>query len=216
MALITANDIMTYMDITFSNTQEDAADMVIEGLQAELEAYLRRPVEQQSFTETYRVPSYGNGVPSNAFHYNYDATSIVSDTQLVSSGINYIPVYTLYLDNSPVVSVSSLTITRALSSASAVAQTAEDEYIVRPYGVDLYNAWANDKIDITYTAGLDGPSIKVFKLLMLRAAAREMQNMHDDVVGLKDLTTRNVAPLETGFSDRELMSIKKYRRVRVS
>ena len=25
--------------------------------------------------------------------------------------------------------------------------------------------------------------------------------MHDDVVGLKDSTTRNVAPLETGFSD---------------
>lgn len=215
MALITANDIMTYMDITFSNAQEDAADMVIDGLQSELEAYLRRPVEQQTFTEVYRVPDYGNGVPSNAYHYNYDAYNF-PDTQLVSSGVNYIPVYTLYLDNSPVVSVSSLTITRALSSASAVAQTAEDEYIVRPYGVDLYNAWANDKIDITYTAGLDGASIKVFKLLMLRAAAREMQNMHDDVVGLKDLTTRNVAPLETGFSDRELMSIKKYRRVRVS
>lgn len=215
MALITSNDIMTYMDITFSNVQEDAADIVIEGLQAELEAYLRRPLEQQEFTETYRVPDYGTGLPSNAYHYNYDSVN-VSDTQIVSSGISYIPVYTLYLDNSPVVSVSSLTITRPSSIASVSVQTAEDDYIVRPYGVDLYNAGANDKIDITYTAGLDGASIKIFKLLMLRAAAREMQNMHDDVVGLKDLTTRNVAPLETGFSERELMSIKKYRRVRVS
>ena len=69
---------------------------------------------------------------------------------------------------------------------------------------------------MTYTAGLDGANIKLFKTLMLRAATREMQNMHDDVVGLKDLTTRNVAPLETGFSDRELFSIRRYRRVRVS
>jgi len=43
-----------------------------------------------------------------------------------------------------------------------------------------------------------------------------MQNMHDDVVGLKDLTTRNVGPLVTGFLDTELMSLRKYRRSRVS
>jgi hypothetical protein len=30
------------------------------------------------------------------------------------------------------------------------------------------------------------------------------------------LESRNVAPLETGFSDRELASIKRYKRVRVS
>ena len=88
--------------------------------------------------------------------------------------------------------------------------------MTRDYGIDLFNAYANDRVEVTYTAGLDGANIKAFKILLLRAATREMQNMHDDVVGLKDLTTRNVAPLETGFSDRELMSIKRYRRVRVS
>jgi hypothetical protein len=43
-----------------------------------------------------------------------------------------------------------------------------------------------------------------------------MQNMHDDVVGIKDIQTRNVAPMETGFTERELLSVKKYRRNRVS
>jgi hypothetical protein len=43
-----------------------------------------------------------------------------------------------------------------------------------------------------------------------------MQNMHDDVVGIKDLESRNVAPIETGFSERELLSVKKYRRNRVA
>ena len=93
---------------------------------------------------------------------------------------------------------------------------AERDYVTRDYGIDLFNAFANDRIEVTYTAGLDGPNIKAFKILMLRAATREMQNMHDDVVGLKDLTTRNVAPLETGFSDRELFTLRKYRRVRVA
>ena len=40
--------------------------------------------------------------------------------------------------------------------------------------------------------------------------------MHDDVVGVKDLNTRNVAPLQTGFMDSELMTVKRYRRVRAA
>ena len=56
----------------------------------------------------------------------------------------------------------------------------------------------------------------MFKSLILRAATREMQNMHDDVVGVKDLNTRNVAPLETGFTDRELKAVKSYKRHKVA
>lgn len=213
MALITVADIKTYMDISLTNTQEDAAQFIIDGLQAELEAYLRRPVEQTAFTETYRVPDVGRGVVNQQYYYNYTTHP---ETSLTSPGIIYTPMYTLYLDNSPVVSVASVSITPASASATATAQVAERDYITRKYGLDLFNAYANDRVTVTYTAGLDGANIKLFKTLMLRAATREMQNMHDDVVGLKDLTTRNVAPMETGFSDRELFSIKRYRRVRVS
>lgn len=213
MALITVSDITTYMDITLSNVQEDAAQFVIDGLQSELEAYLRRPIEQTAFTETYRIPDVGRGVVNQQYYYNYTTDPA---SQLTSPGIIYMPMYTLYLENSPVVSVSSVTITQASPNATPTAQVAERDYITRDYGVDLFNAFANDIVDITYTAGLDGSNIKAFKLLMLRAATREMQNMHDDVVGLKDLTTRNVAPIETGFTERELMSIKRYRRVRVA
>ena len=52
--------------------------------------------------------------------------------------------------------------------------------------------------------------------MILRAATREMQNMHDDVVGIKDLESRNVAPMETGFLEKELLAVKKYRRVRAA
>lgn len=113
------------------------------------------------------------------------------------------------------VSVQSVIINRPNDPSVNEEQEEHQDYVVRKYGIDLYTAYANDKVTIEYTAGLDGSSIKAFKLLMLRAATREMQNMHDDVVGIKDLETRNVAPLDTGFLERELMSIKKWRRVRI-
>ena len=75
------------------------------------------------------------------------------------------------------------------------------------------------ELNLIYTrsqSGLDGANTKVFKLMILRAATREMQNMHDDVVGVKDLEPRSVAPMETGFLDKELLAIKRYRRIRVA
>ena len=49
--LVTVNDLVTYMDISFSLRQQDAAEYVLEGLQSELESYLRRPIEVEEFTE---------------------------------------------------------------------------------------------------------------------------------------------------------------------
>ena len=207
--LVTVADLTKYMDIRFSNRQEEAAEFVLEGLQSELEGYLRRPVEPTEFTETYIMDSNFVGVPTSAFFYNESLdTTLNTSTYLM-------PPNTIYLRNSPVVEISSVTI-RQQTEKTGVAQTEGNDYTVRRYGVDLYRAYANDEVTIEYTAGLNGNEIKVFKLLILRAATREMQNMHDDVVGIKDLETRNVAPLETGFSERELLSVKRWKRIRIA
>ena len=213
MALVTVSDIETYMDITLTNKQTDAAEFILDGLEAELEAYLNRPVTRQTFTEVYRVPEQERGLADRNYYYNYANEVVTTPT---SPGVIYIPTFTLYVKNSPLISVSSVSITSATPGAVPRVQVAERDYVQRDFGLDMFNAYANDKIDITYTAGLDGANIKVFKIVILRAAAREMQNMYDDTVGLKDLTTRNIAPLETGFTDRELASVKQYKRVRVS
>ena len=105
MALITVSDITTYMDISFTNVQEDAAQFVIDGLQAELEAYLRRPVEQVSFTETYRVPDVGRGVVNNQYYYNYTLDRSLPRLYLLPGLRTIRLLFTLYLENSPVVSV---------------------------------------------------------------------------------------------------------------
>jgi hypothetical protein len=208
--LVTVNDLATFMDIKFSLRQQDAVEYVLEGLEASIEAYLGRPISVQSFTEEIRLESNHVGVPMSSFFYN---TSL--DTTM--SPITYTqPPTTVYLKNSPVVSVSSVTVSQPQTGTTQTMVQNRD-YVVRKYGIDLYRGFADDLVEIEYTAGMDDPSAtKLFKLMILRAATREVQNMHDDVVGVKDLEPRNVAPVETGFLETELMQMKRYRRVRIA
>lgn len=208
--LATITELERYMDIKFNNRQQHAAEYVLEGLQSELESYLRRPVEVGNFVETYRVESNNVGIPTSSFFYD---TTIGTDEKPQTF---LQPPYTVYLRNSPVASVSSVTVTAPTPGATAETLVNNQDYIVRRYGIDVYRTFANDLITVTYSAGLAGDGIKHFKLLILRAASREMQNMHDDVVGIKDLETRNVGPLITGFTPEELNSVRRWRRVRIA
>ena len=51
MALVTPADLKTYMDISLTNRQLDAAELVLAGLQSEMEMYLRRPIEAIEYVE---------------------------------------------------------------------------------------------------------------------------------------------------------------------
>jgi hypothetical protein len=285
--LVTVNDLVTYMDISFSLRQQDAAEMVLEGLQSELESYLRRPIEVEEFTEQYVLPYDHVGMPTSSFFYNTSLDTTMNPLSYSQpsptinfrnspvSKVNYVKIINtstpgLYmaeaLDRRATVTgavkvgtnvtytaashgftrgqhvtVTGITpsgynivdkeITSVTSSTFVVGEFTSNiaafvsgglansfgyDYTVRRYGIDVYRGFANDVFEVSYDAGLDGANIPVLKLLILRAATREMQNMHDDVVGIKDLESRNVAPLETGFTERELMTLKRYRRVRVS
>lgn len=207
--LVSVADLTKYMDIRFSNRQEEAAEFVLEGLQSELEGYLRRPVEPTEFTETYIMDSNYVGVPTSSFFYNESLDTTFNTVT------HFTPPTTVYVRNSPIISVESVVI-RQQTDSVGTAQVEGRDFVVRRFGIDVYRAFANDEVTITYTAGLDGAAIKMFKLMILRAATREMQNMHDDVVGVKDLETRNVAPMETGFLEKELLAVKRWRRVRIA
>jgi len=283
--LVSIADLKTYMDISLTARQEDACEMILMGLQSEMEAYLGRPVEQDEFTEQHVIPSYFQGVPATSFFYD-KSLDTTNDT------MNYIqPSQVISLRNSPVASVKSVSIrnlasgvvylgealhreatvtgasvsgdfvtfaanndftigqwvdvkdmapsslnvafaqitavtptsftvkkpgTVGIYSAGGTANATGNDYTVHRYGVELYRGFPNDVVTVTYSGGLDGSQIKMLKLMILRAATREMQNMHDDTVGMKDLTTRNVAPLETGFLEKELEAIKAYRRRRIA
>lgn len=214
--LVTQSDLVTYMDIKLSLRQQDAADMILAGLQSELEGYLRRPIEVEEFEEEYIIESGFRGVPMGTFLSTPTSqyTDSFVNTNPVEMSEYAEPPHTIYLRNSPVVSIVEAKVKPVGSTERTLVE--EVDYIKRRFGIDYFYALDGDRVTITYTAGLDGANIPMFKLLILRAASREMQNMHDDVVGLKDLETRNVGPLVTGFLDTELASVRKYRRSRVA
>jgi hypothetical protein len=204
--LVEVSELIDYMDIKFSPRQSRAAEYVLLGLQSELEAYLRRSLELETVVEEHVVPGDYAMAPTVSFAYDMSL-----DTTFTGTGSLTQPI-TVYLRNTPVVSVTGVTVTTP-TAASVVPMVQVDgrDYLVRRYGVDLYRVSPNDTVTISYTGGLNGSEINVFRLLILRAASREMQNMHDDVVGLKDLEARNVAPLQTGFTELELKSVKRWR-----
>jgi len=209
--LVTSADLRTYMDITLSNRQLDAADIVLAGLQSELESYLNRPIEVGTFTnEKHVLPATHVGIPMTSFFYNQSLDSTSAQGTVTYSE----PPTTIYLRNSPVVTVTNVTLTPTQSPLQVLV--VDQDYTVRRYGIDVYRGFANDVLRVTYTAGLAGANIAMFKLMILRAATREMQNMHDDVVGVKDLNPRGVAIAETGFTDKELAMLKRYRRHRIA
>jgi hypothetical protein len=216
MAIVTKADIVKYMDITLTPLQEDSADTILAGLQSEMETYLGRPVEVNTYTDEVHVMGSDHvGVPMNSFFYNYNSSDSSSGAWPTIATFTD-PPETVYLRNSPIVTVTS--VKRRGASATATEDTLVEytNYIVRRYGIDVYGSLPNDKVTVTYTAGLVGSGIPMFKLMILRAAAREMQNMHDDVVGIKDLDPRETTLAEIGFMEKELLAIKRYRRVRVS
>lgn len=51
MAIIIPNDLAMYMGKTFTNAQEDAAQLIIASLEAELSYYINRPLGAQLFSE---------------------------------------------------------------------------------------------------------------------------------------------------------------------
>jgi len=210
--LVSTTELSKYMDISFSARQSDAAGYVLSGLQSELESYLRRPIEGGTWVETHVIEGTFASVPSTTMFYDYSADMT---GQPISSIYGHVPI-TVYLRNTPVVSVESVTLYTPTTPSASTGLTVNTDYIVREFGLDVYPARPNDTIVVAYSGGLVGADIPVFRLMILRAAAREMQNMHDDVVGIKDLETRNVAPLQTGFTTEELKALRRWKRVTVN
>jgi hypothetical protein len=207
--LVTVDDILTYMDIDLSNRQEDAAEFILDGLESDLELYLGRPITQRAFTESHVVPSVHVSAPYGSYIGNGG-----TGNQYLGNAPSMRNPHVLYLVNSPVLTVTSVVSAAASVDATERTLTENKDFYVHNYGIEVPYAHAREKITVIYTAGLDGTNIKAFKSIILRAASREMQNMHDDVLGIKDLETRNVGPLDTGFSETELRSVKRYRRVK--
>lgn len=206
MAIVTVLEIRDfYIDIELDSNQAKGAQIILDGLQSELESYLGRPIERRTFVETYQI---GAGSPTWPI-----GTGAMIET---SSSLFQTPV-TIYLKQTPIHSIESVTVLgQGGEEAERETLVEGDDFTVMPYGIESSAVAPYDSVTVTYEAGLDGTQIPALRSLMLRAATREMQNMYDDTLGVKDLTTRGVAPATTGFTEGELRSVRRWRRIRVA
>lgn len=205
--LVTSDDLATYMDIgRFTNRQETNAELILAGVQSEIETFLRRPAEPTEFVEVYRIPEDYLRISASAYFYDTNRDVSLDPLEYVIQ-----PPYTLHLNNSPVVEVEQVRVKGLYEESFAVLQHGT-EWSASKWGVDLFSVISLDEVEVTYTAGLDGDAIPYLKLLVLRVASREMQNLTDDVVGLKQLDTREVAVREIGLTDADKATLKRWRR----
>lgn len=207
--LVTPADLATYMDMRFDNRQTDAAELVLAGVQGEIEALLRRPIEVQEFDEEYFVPEDYLLISASAYFYDRSL-----DAQADSLAHIAQPPYQLHLTNSPVKDVSLVRIRGRLDSTWRTLQRGRD-YAFTRWGVDIFTAFQYDRVNVVYEAGLDGENIPYLRLSILRAAAREMQTQTDDVLGLKDMQAREPRSVYVGLTEEEKKSLRRYKRNQV-
>ena len=208
--LVTVRELSAYMDRELTNRQQDAAELVIDGIHAEIEAFLGRPVGVREFTETIIVPDDNYWANSDGLYYDRSLDAANSVLQTLS------PPYQVHLENSPVTTISSVKLYPISSTAPYSTEMVLDEgvrYISRKWGLEVFAVWSGDKIVVEYEAGI--PVNPHIKQIALRAAAREMQNMTDDVVGLKDFQNRQATIQEIGLTQAEKMGMDKYRRKQI-
>lgn len=211
--IVAVDELEKYMDIKFSERQRAGVEFILDGLEQELEGYLRRPIGIKTFTERFVIRPEMSSSPIGSPFYDWGGagyTTIISD-------YSALPAVTLPVKNSPIVSVDSVYVGHiTTASVSPALQVVDLDYVTRPFAIDIVGGLDNwDVAHVTYTAGLGDVGIKLFRLLVLRAASREAQNLHDDNQGIQDLEGRQAAPLGTGFTLEELNSVNRYVRKRI-
>lgn len=206
--LVSVDELETYMGIRFTEKVKIAVAMILRGLQSEIEFNIKRPTEIGTFTDRFYLmpigaelsPFYEAGYPV----VGYDPYALP---------------FTISLNNSPVVEIVSVFGSNVGTPSTTPTQmVAGVDFVHRPFGVDvLYGLTNYDSVAVTYRAGYapDESETQMFKLMILRAAAREAQNMYDSNVGLKELETREMTVATVGFTDAEIRTLKNKKRKRI-
>lgn len=173
--IVTVEELVDYMsNVSLSADQRQAAEVVLEGVQAEVETYLNRSCEPGEYIETLAPDADGYLWPSQT-----PVTEIVSVNQLPPSPlpVGYVPVAVWH-------------------------DFAEGQIYVGP----------GTSLELRYKAGLPSHAYRFLKLEVLRITAREMENRHDDTLGVTDLTARAPTPRPVALQDDDRVRLNRWRR----
>lgn len=176
MTIVAPQDLVDYMSgIRLPAAATAALPGILDGLQGDIEAFLRYPIEpnQTAITETVGITAAG-----------YFATSVW-----------------------PIASVTTITDSTGAAFTNYTFDASGDLSAIGQ------GPWDPSGYTITYVPGLPARPMAIAKSRILRAAAREVANMHDDSrIPSGDPNGRKSADQPIGFQKGELKALSRWKR----
>jgi len=194
MALVSVDEVVAYMnDPSFNPGQESIIEMIINGVQQELEMYLGRPVEPVQMREFITATVNGLGFLSvNPVH------------QILSIGT--------YLGSS----TQPIEIARpdmALTTADRTVDKMPSHTMIIPGGLAGLRPYQSYAVE--YIGGYLGYTNDAMRLAILDVSARSMTVHHDDSIALTDDVPRQPtgrSSLSTRWEPNELEIFHRLKR----
>lgn len=196
MAIVIVAELREYMSgISLNATQQRSAQIILDGVQQELEIYLCRPLQLTQVRERRRSNTYGDVVLS--------VTPVVKviGYRVLNTTDEYVP----SVDSTPLADIDD--------DVVAVWDAMPESNNIVPGGIAVGRAltWFN----VEYIGGYNGTADHALKLAILEVASRTMTVNHDDTLSIKDDIARepaNAASIQKGWRDDELKRFDRLRR----
>jgi hypothetical protein len=194
MAIVTVADLRKYMsDISLSANQQQAAQMVLDGVQQQLELYIGRPVQPVQVREKARSNGSGDLTLSVTPVYQILNLRVLTTSGMVVPNVDTTPIAEAEVDR--------------LWDAMSVNN------MIVPGGAHV-GRWFTWYI-VEYIGGYNGFVDDALKLAILEVASRTMTVNHDDVLSIKDDIARepaNASSIQKGWRPEELQQFDRLRR----
>lgn len=175
MSIAGVDELIDFMsNVSLTADQREAAELVLEGVQAEVETYCNRLLEATEIIERLTPDEYGH----------------------------------VYVTQTPVTEI--LHVRTPPPSPLPVPYVPVDVYHEFFDGWLVVNGYG--AVEVRYKAGLPAHAYRFLKLEVLRIAAREMEDRHDDTLGVTELNTRPPAPRPIGLQDDDRKRLDRWRR----
>ena len=203
MAVVTVDELQAYMaGLKMKAVEKNAAALILDGVQGELETYLYRAIEPRHVREVAICDFRGVVILSRTPVSRILKVSSVASNTALPLGV---------FDPGSVPEIPDI-------QTHDYVPTGDGLELLAAGGIDVGGAEGTRWI-VEYIAGggtFMSTAMPQMKLAILRVAAREAQQMFDDTRGLRDTTqSEPVDPLPVphkGWLDDELARFSRYKR----
>lgn len=208
---MTVDDLVAFMSgVTLTDDQRTmAAPVVLDGVQAALEVWLNRPIQPVLVREIIRSDAdYRLWTTVAPIHY---VVGLLEVTE--TSGAALIP------SAAPALTTLTLADYQAFDNSTVPDDGNEVITTIRrmdtmPHASYILATYPDQDYQVDYVGGYNGFADPALKLAILRVAAREMTENHDDTLSIKEDFAKDVPaqPMLKGWQPHELTPLRRLKR----